>query len=70
MRQHLQWAYSQRTAAGVAGIMPKRYRNVNGDLPWNRNRNDKQMEVVVKPTVISYYLTKEFADLYGYFVSN
>lgn len=70
MRHHLQWAYQQHTAAGKAGILPNRYINVNGDLPWNRNRTARQMEVSVKPTIISYYLDKEFADLYGYFVSN
>lgn len=69
MKHHLRWVYEQRTAAGRAGITPAKYKGVNPDLPWNKGRTDRQMEVSIKPTIISYYLPKEFADLYGYYVS-
>lgn len=61
--------YMERTAAGQAAITPARYKSVNPELPWNSNRTPKQLEVSIKPTIISYYLPVEWANVYGFFVS-
>ncbi len=70
LKHQLRWVYETKTAAGRSKIVPARYQQVKGEeFTRKLDRRETDYKIDVKPTVVSYYMPIDWANIYGYFIS-